>query len=110
MKIYISGPISGMRNGNREQFYETDYKLIALGFETINPHDVCQGVPADALWLEYMRECIKAMMDADAVLVLGEWIDSRGAFIEVDLANQLDIPVFGALQALLDYARTVDRK
>lgn len=106
MKVYISGPISGFPDGNRQQFSTAAAALRQCGFETINPHDVCQDVPADALWLDYMRECIKAMMDADAVFVLGGWIDSRGAYVEVDLANQLSIPVFGALPALRKYAET----
>jgi nucleoside 2-deoxyribosyltransferase len=93
MKVYISGPITGRHDYNRPAFLKAADALAACGFDPINPHDVGDRLSADAVWLDYMRVDIKAMMDADAVLLLPDWHESKGASIEADLAKQLGIPV-----------------
>jgi len=94
MKIYISGPITGMPELNEPAFASASLAIAEKGHVPINPFDVCCDIPRGSDWLAYMRADIKAMMDADAVLMLSGWAESRGARIEHSISVFLEIPIY----------------
>lgn len=98
MRVYISGPISGYANFNREEFEVAESGIRQLGHEPVNP----QTLPHDhgKTWPEYMKEDIAALLTCDAVLALKSWEVSRGASTEVELAKTLSIPVYTELWRL----------
>lgn len=93
MKIYISGPITGLDMETvKENFRRADQMLNALGFDTVNPvvaQPEVQGKP----WLEYMRDDIKLLVDCDGIFMLDGWRGSKGAPVERDLAKGLGLKV-----------------
>jgi hypothetical protein len=91
MKLYISGPVSGMPGLNKDAFNAAEIQLDAAGHSVINP--VKNGVPDTSPWLDHMRADIKMLMDCDGVACLPGWENSRGAKIEVELARSLGFPV-----------------
>jgi hypothetical protein len=95
-KVYISGPITGRANGNKEAFYRASIEIASRGSIPLDPHHICAHLPEGSKWVAYMRECIKAMMDADCLYMLSGWIRSRGARVEWLIAKLLGIPVFYA--------------
>lgn len=103
IKVYISGPMTGIKDLNRSAFDSVAEELRAAGFCPVNPHDVCADMPMESSWSDYMRQDIKALMDCDAVYAIGFWIKSRGATAEIALAHQLDIPVFVTTDKLKEY-------
>ena len=90
MKIYISGPMTGKPDLNREAFERAAMALRGKGYEVINPHDIEQPVIS---WAACMRQDIKALMDADAIAMLTGWEDSNGARIEFHLAHKLGMKI-----------------
>ncbi|MBY0244981.1 MAG: DUF4406 domain-containing protein [Sphingobacteriaceae bacterium] len=40
-------------------------------------------------WEDYMRVCIAALVECEAIAVLDDWFDSRGARMEVEIARGL---------------------
>ena len=98
MKIYISGPITGIENGNKEAFDHVEGELKARGHEVVNPHSLPHNHGKS--WEEYMREDIKALLDCEAVYALAGWSRSRGAVVEVDLADTLGITVHENMRLL----------
>jgi hypothetical protein len=90
MKIYISGPMTGLKGFNYHTFNVAACRLRDKGFEVVNPAEINE--PGKA-WLHCMREDIKAMMDCDTVLYLPGSENSRGAKIELVLAFQLGLDV-----------------
>jgi len=90
MKIYLSGPMTGLPNNNYPAFNEAARKLRAKGYRVLNPAEI--EPPEIPTWKNYMRECIKMLMSANAVAMLPGWSQSRGASIEVDLALNLGMP------------------
>lgn len=92
MKIYISGPITGIPDENRESFRLAAMILRSNGHEAINPHELdhIEG----ATWLDFMRRDIVEMMACDAVTTLPGWENSRGALTEIGLCERLGIPVY----------------
>lgn len=91
MRAFISGPMSGLPNFNREAFNAVAEKLRALGYAVENPAEN----PECPDWLGYMRLSIAQMMRCDTVIALPGWTNSRGAAAEVTLARNIGMPVYG---------------
>lgn len=91
-KIYIAGKVSGEPLAEcTMKFGMAQKKLEQSGFTAVNPLEVVGNWKTD--WLPAMKLCIKALMDCDGILLLPDYLDSRGATIERNLAKELNIPV-----------------
>jgi hypothetical protein len=92
MKIYISGKITGIEEEafKRFEFAETNLKIA--GFDVVNPMKLEHN--HDKSWEAYMRECIIALMSCDAIFMLSNYYQSKGAMIELALAKELGMKVF----------------
>lgn len=92
--VYLSGPITGMPENNYREFKLAEERINAMGFETLVPHDFFFGIDTrEFKHNDYMRECIKQMMDADIVVTLKDWEQSKDCKMEVTIAREMDIPV-----------------
>jgi len=94
MKIYISGPITGQPDGNREAFASAEAILSQLGHTAINPHKLCEHLPDGSAWEEYMKLCIPVVCQSDAMYMLPGWNNSRGAVVEKGIADILSLPSY----------------
>jgi hypothetical protein len=92
-KVYISGKITGIETEAETLFQKAEDQLVKLGFEPVNPMKL--NHQHDLSWHSYMKEDIKALCDCDAICMLKNWKDSKGAIIEHMLAIQLGIePIY----------------
>lgn len=87
MRVYISGPMTGLPGYNYQAFLEAETKLRAQGYEVENP---ARNEPQDC-WLDYMRQAVAQLAECDAVHLLPGWKDSRGAQVEYQLARGLGL-------------------
>lgn len=106
MKIYIAGPMSGVEDFNFPLFFETEKKLKELGYEVINPAHNDGNTVEEALamagtpdkpnnsWGYYMRRDLPHVLTVDALCVLPNWRHSKGASLEVHLAEALGLPIY----------------
>ncbi|MEI5998254.1 DUF4406 domain-containing protein [Paraburkholderia bengalensis] len=92
MKLYVSGPMTGLPGLNKPAFHVEAARLRAMGFEVENPANVELG--PNAVWLDYMRADLKLLMDCDGIVLLPGWEKSRGAAVEHGLARSLGLQVF----------------
>ena len=92
MKIYLAGPMTGIKDFNYPVFKLAAARLREMGHEVFNPAD--SEIPADAenarrKWLAedtgYICVC------ADAVALLPGWEQSKGAVAEAALAIALNL-------------------
>jgi hypothetical protein len=83
--------MSGVEDHNYPAFHEAAKLLREAGHEPVNPAQ--EGRVEGWGWSDYMRRGLRQMLGCEAVAVLPEWIDSRGASLEVDVARQLGMPV-----------------
>lgn len=100
MRIYISGPISGMPDLNRDAFAKAAADLRAGGHVVVSPHEIISHERAEREgweWSDYMREDIKALMTCDAIYMLEGWQLSKGARVERYIAQELGFTVVGAI-------------
>jgi hypothetical protein len=93
MKLYISGPMTGLPEFNFPAFMAAAKELRKRGHQVCNPAEKNEEGNPDMQWIDYMRLDIKMLMDCDGVACLPGWENSRGAKIEVDLARSLGFPV-----------------
>ena len=91
MKYYISGKISGIEDAAPGLFESAEKELKAKGFETVNPMTL--NHEHDKSWHSYMREDVKALCECDAIYMLSNWTDSKGAIIEHTIAMYLGLKV-----------------
>lgn len=99
-KIYISGKITGIENEARDRFARAERMLSEMGFDVVNPMTINHD--HDKSWFSYMREDVKAMCCCDAIFMLSNWQDSRGATIEHDIAIKLGLePKYEIIENIL---------
>jgi hypothetical protein len=124
-KIYIAGPMSGMKDFNFPAFFEAEHQLEKLGYEVINPahndgatvQEALQsaGTPdsPNKLWSYYMKRDLPHVMDVDMLCVLPGWQNSKGASLEVAVARALGLPLMvlknGALVPRVEVIGLVDK-
>ena len=90
--VYIAGPMSGCYEWNAPEFKRCEEYLRSIGASGVfNPAtqeriDAFERgeVTREALMLEDLR----ALLDSDAVVLLEDWEDSRGARCEANVALQ----------------------
>lgn len=85
-KVYISGKITGCDNF-MEKFAKAEEVMRKGGYEVINPAKVNMVLsPESTTWEEYMSVSIVLLDMCDAIYMLKDWKDSRGACLEYGYA------------------------
>jgi nucleoside 2-deoxyribosyltransferase len=90
--IYLAGPMTNQPAWNYPRFNEVARKLRDAGFDVFNPAET-DGGSTDKGWNFYMREAIAGMMQCKSVALLEGWQKSKGARIELGLAQSLGMEV-----------------
>jgi hypothetical protein len=91
-KCYIAGKVTGLPEAEyRAKFRKAEIAVSILGFEPLNP--ITLPHEHDKSWESYMRDAIREMLDCEALYALADWKDSRGARIEVQLAQDLGMQI-----------------
>lgn len=80
MKLYLSGPMTGLPDHNRKAFNQREGMLKRRGYDVVNPARTDLG--PNATWLDYMRVAMRQISEANGVAQLGEWQTSPGALLE----------------------------
>ena len=97
MKIFISGPISGMPDYNRAAFIAVQRALEAAGHAVMNPV-MLHGARPDAFsHADYIRVCLAMIDICDALLMLPDWQGSVGATTEFAYAMRQRKPAYTRL-------------
>lgn len=88
--IYISGPMTGIENLNRDMFDEAESLLRECGENPINPHNF----PEQKSYEDYLLLDLEMIaMAADAIALLPGWESSPGAKKELKTAIELGMEV-----------------
>lgn len=89
--VYLSGPMTGIRDHNKESFVSAAGVLRASGYIVLSPQEHDGG----RVWsrAHHMRFDIQQVLMCDKVCVLPGWEGSEGAKVEVAVARQVGIPV-----------------
>jgi len=96
LKVYISGPITGKPNLNREAFDREEAFWRNRGFDVFNPQSIPApkaGLTAKQVWQYYMRKCIAALLLCAWIVMLPGWDESDGAHEEHRIARMLGLTI-----------------
>lgn len=89
--VYISGGITDVPNYS-SRFWHASAMVYAAGARWVfNPAAM---FPVGWSWEKYMRIDLAVMAEADVVVMLPGWRDSRGACLERDTAIERGMPVY----------------
>lgn len=108
-KVYIAGPMRGIKNFNREAFNLAEQDLRARGYDVYNPvtADIeagidptsetgnCLDIPDfdQAMFRGIVKRCIDAILQCDAIYLLHGYQHSMGARGELAVADWLGLAV-----------------
>lgn len=91
MKVYIAGKVSDLPSWEVFiKFAQAEMWLREKGHEPVNPLRLCSS---KWTWEQCMRVCIPELMKCDAICLLHDWAESRGAVWEYHDAQMLKMPV-----------------
>ena len=96
MRVYLSGPMTGMPELNFPAFHAAAAFLRGHGYEVINP-------------AECMRADIKALCDCDAIVLMYQWEISKGAHLELHIAHRLGLQVLHLTHLQAKWATNLTR-
>ena len=88
MKIYIAGPMTGIKDFNRSEFNKAAEEL-GNSYIALNPAILPSGLKQS----EYMDICLSMIRCCDCVYALKGYKASLGALAEIALANKLGLTV-----------------
>jgi hypothetical protein len=105
MRVYISGPMSGIKDDNFPAFKAAARALRMLGYEVVNPAEFdtdVDGLGERSRWVKLLKADIKALMDCDGIVMLPGWENSKGAQLEHYNAKALDLVIMTLEEAVLE--------
>ena len=91
MKVYLSGPMTGIQDFNFPAFHAEAARLRAAGLQVVNPAEINPDTTMS--WHECMRADIKALCDCDTLALMPGWESSQGAHLELHIAHRLGLRV-----------------
>lgn len=97
MKLYVAGPMTGLPEFNFPAFARAAGHLRAKGFEVVNPAELVGSSnpddPSFLPWAECLKRDLKELLTCDGIATLSGWSHSKGARLEVHVAQQLGLRV-----------------
>lgn len=108
IKIYISGPMTGLPNNNAEAFDEAERVLKEAGlYDPVNPAELDRQMkkelgglnnPGDVY--QFFRRDFRALLDCQAIYMLPGWEKSYGARVELLVARCMNLLTYHADDAV----------
>lgn len=87
-KIYIAGKVTGLHYPDvKQKFRAAENLLASQGYQVINP---IQFIHPNTSWEDAMKECMDQLHSCQAIYMLSDWLDSKGARLEYSRAIELN--------------------
>ena len=93
MRVYISGPITGVENF-RDRFDHAETMLINKGHYPVNPCKLDAVMPPDSEWEDFLVVELAILERCDAIFMLYGWEKSKGARREIVQAAMRGLKIF----------------
>lgn len=93
-RVYVAGPMTGVADFNYPAFNAVAAQLHTLGYEVENPAD--HGIVDGAQWADYMAYDLTRLGLCGVIALLPDWEKSKGAKLEVLIAERLGMTVVNA--------------
>ena len=105
MRVYLSGPMTGIQDNNFPAFHRAADELRAKGFDVVSPAEIQEA----GTWELCLRADIRELCTCDAIALMPGWENSKGAQLELHVAHRLGMQVMH-LQPSFDFAAHLRRQ
>lgn len=105
MRVYLSGPMTGIPEHNFPAFRAHAAALRAQGYDVVSPAEIEEG---DS-WEKCLRLDIRELCTCDAIALMPGWEGSKGANLELHVAHRLGMQVMH-LPPVFDLAAHLGRQ
>lgn len=92
MRIYIAGPMTDYPDWNFPAFNKAARQLRSTGYDAVNPAEINPDTTIP--WVECLKLDLKELLTCEAIYMLKGWQASKGACLEFDVANRLEMKVY----------------
>jgi hypothetical protein len=89
MRVYLSGPMTGIADNNFPAFHEWAARLRAEGYDVVSPAELPEG----DTWEKCLRHDMRELPTCDAIALMPGWERSKGAHLELHVAHRLGMEV-----------------
>ena len=93
MKVYISGPMTGIELFNYPAFHTAAKAWRQYGWQVLNPAENFGGDTTKD-YREYMKADLQQVLEADCIALLPGWERSKGANFELLAKSRPDDPSY----------------
>lgn len=91
--VYLSGPMTGLPDYNREAFNLRAEAFRAAGYTVKNPAEISVTHGTDKSYGFYFKRALRLMLESDVVYVFGDTSNSVGVQMELTVAEMAGMPV-----------------
>lgn len=94
-KAYVSGKIAGLEYQEAWSNFESkELELIKQGYEVVNPMKLKPNKPIHEMqWEDYMVRDIEELFHCDAIYMMKNWGQSKGARVEYAIAREIGLKI-----------------
>jgi hypothetical protein len=89
MRVYLSGPMTGIADNNFPAFHEWAAKLRGQGFDVVSPAEIQEAGD----WEACLRADLRELCTCEGLALMPGWENSRGAHLELHVAHRLGLRV-----------------
>jgi hypothetical protein len=89
MRVYLSGPMTGIADNNFPAFHQWAAKLRAEGFDVVSPAEIQEAGD----WEACLRADLRELCTCEGLALMPGWETSRGAHLELHVAHRLGLRV-----------------
>ena len=91
--IYLSGPMTGLPDYNREAFNMRTEAFRQAGYTVNNPAEISVTHGTSKSYGFYFKRALRMMLNSDVVYIFGDITKSNGALMELNVAKMAEMPV-----------------
>lgn len=94
--IYLSGPMSGVKDLNYPEFNRIAKELREAGHKVFNPAEIIldkKGMSKDQIYEAYMEICLEAVEKCSIIYLIDGWEESSGANRELKRAIEKGLSI-----------------
>jgi hypothetical protein len=107
--IYVAGKLAAETAWQREQYVrqaeEAALQILKMGAAVFTPHTQCRNYDGELPWEEWIKRDLEVLSRCNAIFMLPNWKDSKGATAEHAWAKDHGMKILYGLGEVAAYLK-----